>query len=237
MSAVVFPIRPNSLREYPSDRTSFFAVRYIKWLMDSGAVQEVGPDALAVLIAVVMREDDTRYQRPVNFFNDQLAERCGIVSTHALIRARTRAVDAGLLNYDPATKRNPGRYFVCGFHAQNAENAEGIDQNAVRKTQGKRKESGRKASTSTPNPNPILKRVRKRKQFTPPTLEEVKAYCDSRKSSVDPKRFWEFFDAGDWIDSRGQPVTSWKQKLMTWENNPVTAKQEVEEAPCHGPTI
>lgn len=235
MSAVVLPIRPDSAKEYPSDRPKLFAVHYIKWLMDSGAVQEIGPDALAVLVAVVMREDDTRYQRPVNFFNEQLAERCGIVSTHALIRARTRAVEAGLLNYDAGTKRNPGRYFVCGFHAQNAEHAEGIGRNAMRKTQGKRKESGRNPSTSIPNPIPIPKR--ERKQFVPPTFEQVKAYADARKSSVDPKRFWEFFDAGDWVDSNGKPVTSWKQKLLTWENHPASAKHEAKESLCELPLI
>lgn len=53
--------------------------------------------------------------------------------------------------------------------------------------------------------------------FVPPTLEEVEAYCKSRNSTVDPKQFWEYFDAGDWIDSKGQKVRSWKQKLITWE--------------------
>jgi hypothetical protein len=53
--------------------------------------------------------------------------------------------------------------------------------------------------------------------FVPPTLEEVEAYCKSRNSTVAPKQFWEYFDAGDWIDSKGQKVRSWKQKLITWE--------------------
>ena len=58
---------------------------------------------------------------------------------------------------------------------------------------------------------------RTRKQFTPPTLEEVKAYCKQRNSNVDPQKFFDYFDAGHWIDSEGKPVTSWKQKLITWE--------------------
>ena len=53
--------------------------------------------------------------------------------------------------------------------------------------------------------------------FIPPTLEEVEDYCKSRNSPVDPKQFWEYFDAGNWIDSKGQKVRSWKQKLITWE--------------------
>ena len=56
-----------------------------------------------------------------------------------------------------------------------------------------------------------------RKQFVPPTLEDVQAYVEQRGSSVDPKKFWDYFDTGDWKDSEGKPVKNWKQKLITWE--------------------
>ena len=55
------------------------------------------------------------------------------------------------------------------------------------------------------------------KKFVPPTLEEVKAYAAERGSDVDPERFHTYFTAGDWKDSRGNPVRSWKQKFLTWE--------------------
>ena len=55
------------------------------------------------------------------------------------------------------------------------------------------------------------------KKFVPPTLEEVKAYATERGSDVDPERFYDYFTAGDWKDSRGNPVRSWKQKFLTWE--------------------
>ncbi len=53
----------------------------------------------------------------------------------------------------------------------------------------------------------------------PPTLEEVRAWCAERGSDVDPLRFFSYYDAGQWIDARGQPVRSWKQKLISWEKN------------------
>lgn len=56
-----------------------------------------------------------------------------------------------------------------------------------------------------------------RAQFVPPTLEEVKAYVKERNSPVDPQKFFDYFSAGNWIDSKGQPVRNWKQKLITWE--------------------
>ena len=58
-----------------------------------------------------------------------------------------------------------------------------------------------------------------RSRFAPPTLEEVRAYCRSRSSPVDPVKFYDYFTEGDWKDANGKPVKSWKQKLITWENS------------------
>jgi hypothetical protein len=61
-------------------------------------------------------------------------------------------------------------------------------------------------------------------KMTPPTLEEVKLYCSSRASTVDPKYFFEFFSESNWIDTRGNPVRNWKQKLITWEKSNATSQ-------------
>lgn len=63
------------------------------------------------------------------------------------------------------------------------------------------------------------KTIKEKKKFTPPSFEEVEAYCKERNSSVNPKDFYDYFDTGHWIDSRGEPVRNWKQKLITWENH------------------
>lgn len=55
-------------------------------------------------------------------------------------------------------------------------------------------------------------------RFVPPTLNDVRAYVSERGSNVDPVKFFDYFSAGDWIDSKGQPVRNWKQKIITWEN-------------------
>lgn len=62
----------------------------------------------------------------------------------------------------------------------------------------------------------------KNKDFTPPTLEEIKEFCAQRESPVDPNRFYDFFEAGNWIDTKGNPVKNWKQKLITWERKEKT---------------
>ena len=58
---------------------------------------------------------------------------------------------------------------------------------------------------------------KKSSRFSPPTLEEVEKYCSERRSDVDPKRFWDYFNASNWVDSMGKPVKNWKQKVISWE--------------------
>ena len=72
---------------------------------------------------------------------------------------------------------------------------------------------------SSPNNIDIdkLKNKKEYTRFTPPTLEEVKAYCQERKNDVDPQKFFDYFSASDWVDSKGKPVRNWKQKIITWE--------------------
>ena len=67
---------------------------------------------------------------------------------------------------------------------------------------------------------------RRRKEFSPPTLEEVEAYCKSRNNHVDAKRFFDFFESADWVDSKGNKVRNWKQKVITWESYNKEVKQD-----------
>ena len=51
-----------------------------------------------------------------------------------------------------------------------------------------------------------------------PTLEEVKAFAISRNSTIDPLRFYSYYQAGGWKDPKGNPIGNWKQKFLKWEN-------------------
>lgn len=58
-------------------------------------------------------------------------------------------------------------------------------------------------------------------KFTPPTLEQVKDYAKEANLNVDCDKFYTYFITPDdsgrtWIDSKGNPVKNWKQKLITW---------------------
>lgn len=65
---------------------------------------------------------------------------------------------------------------------------------------------------------PVSPPKRQKAVFEPPTLAEVEAYCKERGNSVDAKRFFDYFEANDWKDAKGDTVKSWKQKVITWES-------------------
>lgn len=62
------------------------------------------------------------------------------------------------------------------------------------------------------------------KRFVPPSLDEVREYCKQRNSSVDAERFFDYFDASGWVDSKGNQVRNWKQKVITWEGREQNGK-------------
>ena len=54
------------------------------------------------------------------------------------------------------------------------------------------------------------------KAFVPPTLDEIKKYITEKNLKVDGEHFYNYFTEGKWVDSNGNKVKNWKQKLLTW---------------------
>ena len=55
-----------------------------------------------------------------------------------------------------------------------------------------------------------------KKRFTPPTLEEVKAYCLERGNQVDAEQFIDFYSSKGWMVGKN-PMKDWKACVRTWE--------------------
>ena len=58
-----------------------------------------------------------------------------------------------------------------------------------------------------------------RTHFTPPTLDEVKAYCIERNNNIDAEYFIDFQEARGWVLSNGKKMKDWKATIRTWEKN------------------
>lgn len=78
------------------------------------------------------------------------------------------------------------------------------------------------------------KEKKEKKEFIPPTLQDVIDYCNERENGVDAKRFYDSYAVADWIDSKGEPVKNWKQKIINvWENNANKTQQQNQRSTSH----
>lgn len=57
-----------------------------------------------------------------------------------------------------------------------------------------------------------------RSRFVPPTVEEVKAYCESRGNKIDAQHFVDYYAANGWMRGKTK-IRDWKACVRTWENN------------------
>ena len=72
------------------------------------------------------------------------------------------------------------------------------------------------------------------KRFTPPTVGDVKAYCEERGygNRVDPERFVDFYQAKGWMVGKNK-MKDWKAAVRNWarENTPSNVDVNGEELP------
>ena len=54
-----------------------------------------------------------------------------------------------------------------------------------------------------------------------PTLEQIKEYCRERKNTVDPDRFFNFYESNGWKVGKN-PMRNWKAAIRTWERGDAT---------------
>ncbi len=70
------------------------------------------------------------------------------------------------------------------------------------------------SQANTNQAKPIKKKV---ERFTPPSVEEVRAYCAEKGYTFDPESFHAFYESKGWKVGRN-PMKSWKAACVTWQN-------------------
>ena len=63
------------------------------------------------------------------------------------------------------------------------------------------------------------KKTRTRSVFTPPTVEEVAAYCKERNNGIDAQHFVDYYTQGNWVLKNGRKMADWRAAVRTWEGN------------------
>ena len=59
----------------------------------------------------------------------------------------------------------------------------------------------------------------KNADFTPPTIEELCEYCDSRHNGINPQNFYDYYSAKGWCIGSGGQMKDWRAAIRAWENN------------------
>lgn len=97
---------------------------------------------------------------------------------------------------------------------QNGTNGEQIIKEGEREKEREkeREEEGENDSSLPPTP---LSRG-KSKRFSPPSVEEVRAYCQERGNGIDPDAFVDFYQARGWRVGKS-PMKDWEAAVRTWE--------------------
>jgi hypothetical protein len=67
------------------------------------------------------------------------------------------------------------------------------------------------------------KKDSKNKNFTPPTLQEVKNYCQERNNSVNPEKWISHYQSNGWKVGKNS-MKDWKAAVRTWEGNSFESK-------------
>lgn len=62
------------------------------------------------------------------------------------------------------------------------------------------------------------KRSAQNKRFVPPTVDEVRAYCEERGNSIDAESFVDYYTSTGWMVGK-KPMKDWKASVRTWERN------------------
>lgn len=84
---------------------------------------------------------------------------------------------------------------------------------SINRENGLRPKTENKRSNATEN-----EANRKAERFSPPTLEEVKAYCKERDNKVNAEAFVNFYTSKNWYVGSNK-MKDWRASVRTWEVN------------------
>lgn len=101
------------------------------------------------------------------------------------------------------------------------DTAQDIAQGGAKDCAGERKELRGNIATGCAHNISKEKSNTNKGKFVPPSIEEIKQYITENPelSNVEPMVFFKYFTDGDWVDSKGNKVRNWKQKLRTWSSH------------------
>lgn len=65
---------------------------------------------------------------------------------------------------------------------------------------------------------------KQRKRFVKPSVDQIREYCQERRNSVDPEKFFDFYESKGWVIGK-EPMKDWKACVRTWEKSENESKK------------
>lgn len=105
-------------------------------------------------------------------------------------------------------------------HSENRTQLNTIPLNPDEQTTKQQRESGITVEKIPPTP-PLSSQssdeTPKRTRFVPPTVEEVREYCEERNSVISPEKFCAYYESVGWVVGGKTKMKNWKKAIVTWE--------------------
>ena len=181
-------------------------IDHIRALEDYLEINTLSPEAQLIYYKLLTLFNRAHWPESIQVDNNRLQTMSGIENERTFRRHKDKLVATGLVLFTKGRPGNPNRYILPLAASLPPE------PKPVPKPQHPEEQKETPKPKKSAKKKPPATRV-----FIPPTKDEVREYCRSRVSTVDPDYFWEYFNASGWIDSKGKPVLNWKGKLVTWE--------------------
>ena len=147
-----------------------------------------------------------------------------------LIKTRDELIKAGLVEYQKGKKGSPNKYKMVSLAekytfknevqsevetvvenvAKNGVQSEVESVDIYKQKQNNKQKHNKKKDTSVSKEKSPPTHCDER--FIPPTVDQVRDYCNERQNIIDPDYFVNYYSSLGWIG-----ITDWKAKIRVWE--------------------
>jgi hypothetical protein len=188
------------------------------------------------------------WENPFEFPNTLACAHIGITEP-TLIDARARLKQLGLVDFDGGERRAKAPVYTLVYlknlskvrakEEVNTEQSPSKKGNPIKNKLNKNKT--KQESKRPPATNDVFDdeggskseeqpAVRTRQPFTPPTVQEVDAYCKERGNSISAQKFVSYYQSNGWRVGRNA-MKDWQAAVRAWEQNGFTDGKEKNAPP------
>lgn len=155
--------------------------------------------------------------------NEYFSEFCG-VSIPTVTRSIKKLKDMGFIEQTMEYGRS-GSYRVIKMMRGSNQFDEGVSSNRL----------GNNTDNNIYKEKDLSNKLDKSKEktsnrFSPPTVEEVKAYCEERGNNVDAERFVDFYTMKNWMVGKNK-MKDWRAAVRTWERDDKKSDKPADSMP------